>query len=570
MIPAISFRFIFKAIFLLLFLPCVGLSQSTPTPIIQKKLDQLFPELPNQPGCAVGVIKNGKAIYKKGTGLANLDYDIPITEQSVFEIGDLSMHFTGACILILAHQRKLELDAPIQKYLTDFPKYAKGQPTIRQCLHHSSGLRDYMEMIRMTGKNEQIAFTSDDAIALIKKQKALTIVPGDAYRYSYSGYLVLAEIVERISEQSLAAFAKANIFDPLDMQATFFLDDKGKVIKNRALSYQKKGESYLLNQSFNFTVPGAKQLYTTIEDFLKWMANFRQSKIGGTDFIQQLHQRGITNHGDTMSYATGMEHGDFKGYPLIGHNGYWEGSTAMFLQFPTEDLYVIAFSNNGEINAPRKAFQTVNQILENKPAKTDKPEVKNTAISSPDLKLATSTLQKFCGPYFNEAIGYNRKVYLENDTLWYADFETPDTWLQPIGANKFKRMEVAQNNTIEFKTEIGQPILYFQNGGRPPIRFYKFEPVNYTASELTEFTGAYQSNELEVTYIVKVENKELVLYLADKEIVRFSPLMSDLFNSAHDGFLKFYRAKDGQLHQFTLTDYWLGEVVFSKIIIPTD
>ena len=219
---------------------------------------------------------------------------------------------------------------PIQKYLTDFPKYAKGQPTIRQCLHHASGLRDYLEMIKMAGKSNQINFTSEQAITLLKKQKALTMVPGSDYRYSNANYLALAEIVERISGQSLDEFAKANIFTPLEMTNTFFLDNKGKIIKNRALSYQKDSASYSLNQSFNFTVPGAKQLYTTIDDFLKWIGNFRAPKIGGTDFIQQLHQRGITNRGDTMSYATGMEHGYFKGHHSIGHNGYWEGSTAMF------------------------------------------------------------------------------------------------------------------------------------------------------------------------------------------------------------------------------------------------
>ena len=153
---------------------------------------------------------------------------------------------------------------------------------------------------------------------------------------------------------------------------------------------------------------------------------------------------------------------------------------------------------------------------------------------------------------------------MKKDTLWFADFETPDTWLKPIAPNKFKRMGVSQNYMIEFKIEKGQPILYFQYGQRPPIRFFKYEPASYTANELREFTGAYQSKELGVTYNAQVENKELVLYLEGKEIVRFSPLMNDLFNSAHDGFLKFSRESNNELHQFSLTDYWLGEVIFLK------
>jgi len=252
MIPTI---YVFRKVALLLLISLLafsGTAQDEANLNITQKIDELFKDIKNEPGAAVGVIQNGQVIYKKGFGLANLDYNIPITTSSIFEVGGLSMHVTGACILLLENEGKLSLDDPIQKYLTDFPKYAKGQPTIRQCFHHTSGLRDFLEMLNMSGQSTDMPYTAAEAIELIKKQKALTIIPGSDYRYSHSGYLVLAAIVEQISGQSLNNFATENIFAPLGMNHTFFADTKGQIITNRAVGYQKKEEQYKVSQPFNF------------------------------------------------------------------------------------------------------------------------------------------------------------------------------------------------------------------------------------------------------------------------------------------------------------------------------
>lgn len=541
-----------------------GTAQDDTNLSITQKIDQLFKDIKNEPGVAIGVLYKGEIIYQKGFGLANLDYDIPITPRSIFELGALSMHFTGTCILLLENQGKLSLDDPIQKYLTGFPKYPKGQPTIRQCLHHSSGLRDYLEMIKMKGQEVDMHFTANDGIELIKRQKKLTISPGSDYRYTNTGYLVLAAIVEQISGQTIAEFAKENIFDPIGMTNTFYLDTKGKVIKNRALGYAKDSMGYRMIHPFNFITPGAMQVQTNVEDFLKWMANFKQSKIGSPKFMEKLATRGITTHGDTMSYAVGLEDGPFYNHAMLGHNGYWEGSTAMFLRFYDDDLSIITFSNNSDISAPRKAYQTAAQFFEQPAAKTVPTTNKAVVSATPKLKNPTKQLQSYCANYFNDDIGYNRKVYLKNDTLWYANFESPDTWLQPISKNEFKLMGMTRLFKIRFEKEAGQPIMYYSNGGRPPIRFYSYTEANYSAADLTEFTGHFQSSALQTSYLLKIVDSQLALYIDDQEIVRFTPLMNDLFNSPHDGFLQFSRNKNGQISGFSLTDYWLGKLDFDK------
>ncbi len=558
-----TFRKLTLPLIMSVFAFCATAQDSTNLSITQK-IDQLFEGINNEPGTAIGVIHKGAVVYQKGFGLANLDYDIPITPKSIFELGALSMHFTGACILLLENQGKLSLDDPIQKYLTDFPKYPKGQPTIRQCLHHSSGLRDYLEMINMKGQQMDMNFTAKDGIELIKRQKKLTIPPGSDYRYTNTGYLVLAAIVEKISGQTIAEFAKENIFDPIGMTNTFYLDTKGTIIKNRALGYAKDSLGYRMIHPFNFITPGAMQVQTNVEDFLKWMANFEASKIGNPDFMKQLAMQGITTNGDTMSYAVGLEHGPFWNHAMIGHNGYWQGSTAMFLRFYEDDLSIITLSNNSNISAPQKAFQIATKFFEKPTVKTVSSTEKTSVSITPSLKIPTATLQSYCGNYFNDGIGYNRKVYLKNDTLWYANFESPDVALEAISKNEFKFLGTSRLFTIRFEKEEGQPIMYYSNGGRPPIRFFSYAEANYSAADLIEFTGNFQSTELQVTYLIKVEEMDLVLYLNNQEVVRYSSLMNDLFNSPHDGFLQFARNEHGQISGFSLRDYWLGKLDFEK------
>lgn len=542
-----------------------GKAQDDTNLSIPQKIDQLFKDIiKNEPGAAIGVLHKGEIIYQKGFGLAHLDYEAPITTQSIFELGALSMHFTGTCILLLENQGKLSLDDPIQKYLTDFPKYPKGQPTIRQCLHHSSGLRDYLAMLELKGQSFDIDFTATDCMDLIKRQKKLTISPGSDYRYSNSNYFVLAAIVAQISGQSIADFAKENIFDPIGMTNTFYLDTKGKVIKNRALSYAKDSSDYRMIYPLNFITPGPMQVQSNIEDFLKWMANFKESKIGYPNFMERVTTQGITTHGDTMSYATGLEHGPFLNHNMFGHNGYWQGSTAMFVQFHEDDLSIITLSNNSNISAPQKAFQTAALFFDRPAPQPVNSSEKVTKPVAAKLKINPAKLQSFCGNYFNDGIGYNRKVYLKNDTLWYADFEGPDTWLQPISDDTYQLMNTAGLFTIQLKKEAGQPILYFNHSGRPPLRFFKYEDANYSAAELVEFTGYFHSTALQVSYLMKIEGTDLVLSLEDQEIARFTPLMEDLFNSPHDGLIIFTRNENGQINGCSLTDYWIGKIDFVK------
>ncbi|MBL4662400.1 MAG: serine hydrolase [Flavobacteriaceae bacterium] len=241
-----------------------------------QSIDSIFIEWnkPDVPGCALGIIKDGKLIYSKGYGIGDLEHDIEITPSSVFYIGSVSKQFVTFSILLLEEQGKLDLDDRIQKYPPGFPEYDTPL-TIRHFIHHTSGVRDYLTMMYLKGRNYLDNTDVDEVYELIKSQKELNFSPGEKYLYSNSRYFMLAMIVEKAADQSLKIFAHENIFQPLGMRNTLFYDDNTDLIKNRVFSYSKKNnEEGFNNLIMRFDLVGSGGVYSNIEDLFLWDQNF--------------------------------------------------------------------------------------------------------------------------------------------------------------------------------------------------------------------------------------------------------------------------------------------------------
>ena len=204
----------------------------------KEKVDQLFKDWNsnNTPGAAVAIVKDGKILYSKGYGIANLEYDISITPNSIFHIASVSKQFTVFSILLLESQGKLSLDDDIRKYIPEMPDFEK-KITLKHLASHTSGLRDQWNLLSMGGWRMDDVITKEHILKLVGKQKELNFNPGDEYLYCNTGFTLLAEVVARISNMSFAEFTKANIFKPLKMNNTLFYDDHQKIVKNRAYSY---------------------------------------------------------------------------------------------------------------------------------------------------------------------------------------------------------------------------------------------------------------------------------------------------------------------------------------------
>ena len=390
----------------------------------RQAIDNLFTEWnrPNVPGGALGIIKDGNLIYAQGYGIADLEHDIQITPSTVFYIGSVSKQFVSFCILLLEEQGKLSLDDKIQKYLPDFPEY--GDPlTIRHFIHHTSGVRDFLTLMALKGKDYLDNTDVEEVYELIKKQEALNFSPGEQYLYSNSCYFMLALIIEKIAGQSLKEFAHEHIFKPLGMDNTLFYDDNRDLIKNRAFSYEKKNDKDGFNNLImRFDLVGSGGVYSTVEDLALWDQNFYNNKLGkgGQDIIRKMHEEGLLNNGESSGYAFSLINGTYKGLKSVSHGGALAGYRAQLMRLPDEMFSVIILANRGDANPTNLAFQVTdimlkeklrNEVIEKTKSQESTDEKKKT------LDLSSIKLKDYTGTYYSKEIDETYQIFLEDGVL---------------------------------------------------------------------------------------------------------------------------------------------------------
>lgn len=297
----------------------------------------------SSPGCAVGVTQKGRLAFEKGYGQADLEHDAPITNDTRFYIASLSKQFTAMSIVLLAQQHRLSLDDSIQKWVPEVPSFG-AKITLRHLLHHTSGLRDYITLLAVSGWPSDGLLTEDQFLQLVERQKNLNFTPGDEFLYSNTGYALLAIVVQRASGQSLRDFAAERIFKPLGMTHTEFRDDHTTLIPQRALGYQPSGSTFRLSQP-ELDIVGDGGVYSTVEDLAKWDANFATGRVGGKAGIALMEEPGRLNDGQVVPYGFGITLGDFHGTPTLSHAGAYGGYRATMMTFPDRQVSVITLCN---------------------------------------------------------------------------------------------------------------------------------------------------------------------------------------------------------------------------------
>jgi CubicO group peptidase (beta-lactamase class C family) len=383
---------------------------------VEEKVDQIFAVWDNQnsPGAAIAVVQNGSIIRSKGYGIANLEYGIPITPNSVFHIASVSKQFTAFSIAMLADEGKLSMDDDIRKYLPELHQF-EDTITIQHLIHHTSGLRDQWSLLAMAGWRLDDVITSDQIMKLLCNQKELNFKPGAEFLYCNSGYTLLAKIVERVTQTPYSQWTGNNIFEPLGMTSTLFYDDHEKIVKDRAYSYSEDGNDYK-KSVLNYANVGATSLFTTVNDLSKWALNFEEPKVGNQRILEQMNQRGILNNGDTIDYAFGQGIGNHKGLAIISHGGADAGYRSYLGRFPDQRFSVIVFSNLGSFNTGGMAMKISDIYLdefydkEEKAAESDNKE----DVDFKDVDIAI--LENYIGEY-ELFPGFILTISLENSQL---------------------------------------------------------------------------------------------------------------------------------------------------------
>lgn len=492
------------------------------------QVDELFASWDNKdsPGAAVAVVQNGAIVYKKGYGMANLEYDIPNSPSTVFHIASVSKQFTAFSILLLEKAGKLSLDDDIRKYIPEVPDFGKTI-TLRHLATHTSGLRDQWNLLAMAGWRLDDVITKEHVLKLVSKQKTLNFNPGEEFVYCNTGFTLLAEVVARVSGQSFAEFTKANIFSPLKMKSTLFYDDHEKIVKNRAYSYHE--DNGYKKSVLSYANVGATSLFTTAEDLSLWTVNFGNPVVGDSSLIRKLNTLAVLNNGKTFGGALGQFVGKYKDLNEIQHGGADAGYRSFLTRFPDEKFSVVVLSNAAEFNSGDMAHKVVDIYLKDKIKKEPVVAAKKEESPKPaGVSVDQATLNTYLGD-FELQPGFNISVTTNNGQLFGQATGQPAFRLTPLSNTEFTVEGV--DAKVEFVPNGGDKVnaLKLHQGGRI-MDAQRLKGVDNTTENLAEFSGSFYSEELSTTYDFVVVGGNLVAKHSRHSDFEIQPIKKDMFS----------------------------------------
>ncbi len=470
-----------------------------------KKVDSLFIHLnrKNAPGVIVAVVKDGSVVFKKAYGMANLEYGIPIDSSTVFDVASIAKQFVGFAISMLVEQGKISLHDDIRKYIPEFPDFGH-KITIDHLVHHTSGLRDWPDLLGMKCQLEDDPISFKEILSLTYSQKELNFTPGSKFNYCQSGYNVLVDLVERVTGKSFREWTDTNIFQPLNMNHTHFKDDNSEIFKNKANGYFLQDSIYHVNTN-NLTAIGSSSLYTTMDDFIKWSINMQNPTAGSKNIINRMMQDTVIIR-EKVSYGIGIGLAINNGINVVFDRGGWVSFLASSIYCPDDKLSIITFSNDKDF-IPEPFVREIAKIyLKDKFIET--PEENKIDEETKEKKFTPNQLS---GWYYSRDLGRFIEVKPNNDSLiirpvWLDDALTYGN----TSGNTYKTPNQSdiQMTFSDLKDGYAQKLTTIQNF---ETVWERKEKPNWPNVKLEDYTGTFYCEELTLTYKLTVIEGKLTV-----------------------------------------------------------
>lgn len=327
-------------------------------------LDALFQQLnrSDAPGLVVGVAQHGKTLYRRAFGLASIEHGVANTPATRMRIGSTSKHFAGLAALLLVEEGNLDIDASTRNYLPEL-RDTPGQPTLRRCMNHTSGLRDSLDVgflaAGMTIKPR------GEGVAVQVRQRGVNFAPGEKMIYNNGGYQMLSLAIERVSGMPFEQFLKERLFTPLGMLDTQSVQSDSEIHPRVATLHVAQADGSWRRGIFpNEEVRGEGAIISTVDDMLRWLANLRgPHRVGCEDSWKQMCTPARLNNGLLSTYAFGLIVEQYRGIDVIHHGGTVIGGTCQMLTVPGHALDIIIISNGAKVNVGELANQVLEAML---------------------------------------------------------------------------------------------------------------------------------------------------------------------------------------------------------------
>jgi hypothetical protein len=412
-------------------------------------------------------------------------------------------------------------------------------------MHHTSGLRDQWELVSMAGWRMDDVITREHILKMVNRQRELNFKPGAQHVYCNTGYTLLAEIVAKVSGKSFPAFTDERIFKPLGMSRTHFHDDHERIVPGRAYSYSFDDDAKgYKNSVLSYANVGATSLFTTAEDLCRWLTNLDDGRVGGTDAINEMHQRGVAG-GKSIDYALGLVHSKHRGLEMVQHSGGDAGFRTYAMRVPQHKLGIVVLSNLGSFNPSKAAHQVAEILLAEH---LDAPA--ESAAEPQSVSVDPTLLERHVGVYRLD-VGALVKVTRSGDQL-LGEME---------GVPRFRM--VARSPKEFFVKELGAQVAFEQSGEEPSsaltasVEGQSIRGTRLPALEKGDFgalAGTYYSPELDTSYTIEVCDDGLVAHHQRHSDITLKPFGPDEFAGSQwfMGVVKFDR-KDGQVEGFRVS-----------------
>jgi CubicO group peptidase (beta-lactamase class C family) len=551
-------------------LALLAASPEAPKPEDTKsRVDAIFSEYDrsDSPGCSLGVFRGGRIDYARGYGMANLELGVANSPQTVMDIGSTGKQFTAFSIQLLASERKLSLDDDIRKWLPEIPDYGKTI-TIRHLLHHTGGLRDYIELFSLQGVAEEDLSTREDTLEVLALQKAPNFAPGDEHLYSNTGYFLLGEIVRRASGQSLRDFARERIFVPLGMRHTQYNDSHTRLIPGRATGYSKsEGGGFGIEMS-DWEQVGDGGVLTSVEDLQRWDENFYAATAGGPGVIAAMLEPGVLNSGKKIPYASALYVAEYRGLPVVEHGGSWAGYRAQLLRFPKQHWSVACICNLAQANPSRLAHRVAEVYLGDRMKKESADEAGRGAATGKSGTLSkadAARLGSLAGAYLDRENDRFLRLAVENGELG-GRLGSRRVTLVPLAADRFRIDGIAGVKAEARTAPSGgaRPRLAVTVDDDGDVESWTLEPVDAwtpAPADLAALAGRYASAELDTTWRLETKDGKLFLRYRGAPEEPLSPTVADRL-SAGGQVLRITRDASGKPSGFTVDEGRVRGIAF--------
>jgi len=504
----------------------------------------------NGPGIAVKVIRNGKTIYTKEVGLANLEDNTLITAETPFHIASVSKQFTAFAALLLESRGLLSMDDDIKKYLPEL-KDLLFTVRLSQLANHTHGFPNTFELAQLIGVNPDEVMTHAKMVNILLNQRQLNFEPGSQYQYNNAGFTLLAEIVERVSGMPFAKFVKKEIFDPLHMENSIVFDDNSLIIPNKAYAYRKTKSGYA-KTPYNFTVVGGSGINTTSTDLALWALNFEEAKIGSTAIFEKMKKPSLLNDGTEIPYGLGLETKSYRGLDLIFHGGGDAGYRSYLMRIPKQHFTVVILGNLESFNPLDLAFGLTDLYLH---------EHMSPAANTVKPKYSTADLQKWAGNY-EIFPGSFFTLLAKDDGLF----------IQPFGQQENYALPVEGDGIFTYPYAAHSKFVFDKKG-----LHWHFSDFSYLCTKVNihlpktvvreDFIGAFWNERLHTAYTLTVKDGQLIASHALNSAITLHPLAKDTFyaTAGFFGKVEFKRNKQGKIVSFLLSGQNINQFPFIKV-----